>query len=415
MEPQSRGWAIGLACRAMIVAAIVAATGNSVQALQGTPELYPAAAGALIAAAVHFALIRPVEEGRAWALPAVLVASIGWLGTALLLETEGGAYLYACFGPLYVTMLGSLASARPQRWAFIGAGLFAAGLLGRQLIFPLPSLADPVELAFAVAAGAVATWAVSIWMLHVLERVERVKSELELARDEAVEANLVKDRFLANMSHELRTPLTAIHGYADLLLDEARLDTAARSDVEAIQSSARHLTELLSAVLDFSRIDAGDRAVDLVEADLGDLLADTIRAARPLAVPGDNRLETVLAPDLGTGQLDPVMVRQILLNLVANACKFTEGGTVTVSAERRDGSLELRVSDTGIGIPEDRLDTVFDRFVQADSSATRRHDGVGLGLALVYRLCELLGGSIAVESEVGVGTVFFVRLPLSPR
>ncbi|MEO0604153.1 MAG: hypothetical protein AAF211_22140, partial [Myxococcota bacterium] len=145
MEPQSRGWAIGLACRAMIVAALVAATGNSVQAIQGTPELYPAAAGALIAAAVHFALIRPVEEGRAWALPAVLVASIVWLGTALLLETEGGAYLYACFGSLYVTMLGSLASAKPQRWALIGAGLFASGLLGRQLVAPLPSLADPEE------------------------------------------------------------------------------------------------------------------------------------------------------------------------------------------------------------------------------------------------------------------------------
>lgn len=239
-------------------------------------------------------------------------------------------------------------------------------------------------------------------------------TRLKLAQEAAEMANALKSTFLSSMSHELRTPLNAITGYAHLLLDgyEGALATGQRTSIETIAAASDHLLALIDDVLDLSRIEA--EALELVPESLAvSEVVERVRStlANQAAAKG-LALTTDVAPDVMV-EADRIRLRQILLNLVGNAIKFTEQGSVDVSVQQGAAAVEIAVSDTGCGIAAEFLPHVFDEFRQADPSTTRRHGGSGLGLAIVRRLVELHGGTIGVESVVGRGTTFVVTLPLA--
>jgi adenylate cyclase len=237
------------------------------------------------------------------------------------------------------------------------------------------------------------------------------------ARDEAMQATLAKSRFLATMSHELRTPLNAVIGITEMLIEEAEDsgDTANVEPLGRISRAGKHLLELINDVLDLSKIEAGKLELHYEDVDLAALIAEVAGAAEPLAAKNDNRLLIERPDDIGTMQCDATRLRQIVLNLLSNACKFTEKGTVSLTVSRESAGdaewLNFRVSDTGIGMTPEQVAKLFQEFTQADSSTTRKYGGTGLGLAITDRLCRMLGGTVTVESEPGVGTSFSARLP----
>jgi signal transduction histidine kinase/CheY-like chemotaxis protein len=249
------------------------------------------------------------------------------------------------------------------------------------------------------------------------ELVRQRTAELAAAHDEAVRASQAKSHFLANMSHELRTPLNAIIGIAEMLRDDAVDDD--RPDLleplERIHRAGHHLLHLINEILDLSKIEAGKLELSLEEVEPASLLRDALVTAEPLAARNGNRLETRFAQDLGRIQTDPLRLRQIVLNLLSNACKFTEQGTVTLEAWREDMDedrwLVVGVADTGIGMTPDQLDRLFQEFSQADASTTRKYGGTGLGLAISRKLARLMGGDITVESTLGQGSRFVIRIP----
>ncbi len=237
------------------------------------------------------------------------------------------------------------------------------------------------------------------------------------ARDAAMEATVAKSRFLANMSHELRTPLNAVIGITEMLMEDAEDsgDRGAREPLERIARAGKHLLHLINEVLDLSKIEAGKLEINYESVALASLVSDVVGEAEPLAAKNGNRLVVECPPDIGTVRSDPTRLRQIMLNLLSNACKFTEQGSVSLSVgcSRTDGGdwISIRVVDTGIGMTSEQLSRLFQEFSQADSSTTRKYGGTGLGLAISDRLCRMMGGSIDVESKPGIGTTFRVRLP----
>jgi PAS domain S-box-containing protein len=245
-----------------------------------------------------------------------------------------------------------------------------------------------------------------------ISELKRIQDELTFARDAAEAANRAKSAFLANMSHEIRTPLNAIMGFTQLLL-AGENDPATREKLSIISQSGENLLATINDILDFSRIEAGKVTLDETEFSLDDL-CDTISQVFTLRAREKNLLLTITAgegmPPLVRG--DRHRTRQIVSNLVDNALKFTGEGGVTLEYVFDSGMVTFRVSDTGIGIPDDKRDTVFSAFDQVDPSSTRQHGGTGLGLAIVKSLTEQMGGSIALQSEVGRGSTFTVTLPL---
>ena len=249
-------------------------------------------------------------------------------------------------------------------------------------------------------------------------------TELLLARREAEAANSAKSQFLASMSHELRTPLNAIIGYSEMLQEEvADLgQTALAPDLEKIHTAGRHLLALINDILDLSKIEAGKTELFLETFEAGAMLRDVTTTVQPLVAKNGNRLVVEEGAGLGTMRADLTKVRQVLLNLLSNACKFTERGTVTLAAAREappagDGApgagdwLVFRVSDSGIGMTPEQLAKLFEAFAQAEASTARRYGGTGLGLAISRRFCQLMGGDITVTSRPGEGSTFTVRLP----
>lgn len=252
-------------------------------------------------------------------------------------------------------------------------------------------------------------------VMHDVTAQHQIAASLDRARQAAEDASLAKSTFLANMSHELRTPLNAIIGYSEMLCESAeeRDDRELVDDLTRIRVSGRHLLDLISNILDLSKVEAGKVTLHCELVDLRDVMADVEATARPLAAQQHNTLTVTCSSDLPPLRTDALKVRQILLNLVGNACKFTQHGSVRVSATvppgQRDG-VTLVVSDSGIGMTEEQIGRLFKPFAQADPSTTRKFGGTGLGLALARRFAELLGGDVSVSSQLGVGSEFTVRL-----
>jgi len=248
--------------------------------------------------------------------------------------------------------------------------------------------------------------------------LKRAEQLLVAEKDRAEQANLAKSAFLANMSHELRTPLNAVIGYSEMLLEEMEDSQLAEfaPDVRRIHGAGKHLLSLINDVLDLSKIEAGRMQLSVEALDFEALVADVVSTAEGLMKKNRNRLEVKIQP--GTIDFirnDATKLRQVILNLLGNAAKFTSDGVVTLQAERPVGTDELRVSiaDTGIGMERSVIDKLFQDFSQADSSASRRFEGTGLGLAICRRFIEMMGGLIWVESEPGKGSTFSFSLPLS--
>ncbi|TGD94981.1 hybrid sensor histidine kinase/response regulator [Methylobacterium nonmethylotrophicum] len=252
--------------------------------------------------------------------------------------------------------------------------------------------------------------------VDITERKE-AEAEIERARHAAEAANRAKSQFIANMSHELRTPLSAVIGYSEMLAEELEdLGQAALlPDLRKIEASARHLLGLINDVLDISKIEAGRMTVAAEDFAVQAMLDDVVAATESLVGKKRNRLALDIPDDLGTMRQDQGKVRQCLVNLLGNAAKFTEAGTITLSARRdHEGAAEwltFAVADTGIGLTEEQIGRLFERFAQADESTTRQFGGTGLGLAITRAFCRRMGGDITVTSTYGAGATFTIRLP----
>src|SRR5271157_688477 len=250
-----------------------------------------------------------------------------------------------------------------------------------------------------------------------LAELRLAQQELERARDEAMEASRTKSSFLANMSHELRTPLNAIIGLTELLCDNAaRFGTEkALEPLRRVLRAGRHLLGLINDILDLSKIEAGKMDLTLETVAIQPVVEEVLGTARPLAEQNKNALTLECAPAIGSVYADNMRLRQVLLNLLSNACKFTKAGTVKLSVTRAEEAgqpwVEFAVSETGIGMTEEQLGRLFQEFAQADASTTRQFGGTGLGLAISRRLCRLMGGDVTVTSEPGKGSIFTMRLP----
>ncbi|MFN8059861.1 MAG: ATP-binding protein [Vicinamibacterales bacterium] len=249
--------------------------------------------------------------------------------------------------------------------------------------------------------------------------INSMLAAIDHATQAATDANRAKSEFLANMSHELRTPLNAILGYSELIAEELgdAVDghAGALADLARIRSAGGHLLSLVDDVLDLSKVEAGRLEVSSDPVDVGPVVADVVKTCAPLAHKHGTRLDVASDGDTAVALCDGMRLRQVVFNLVSNACKFTSGGAVTVHVghESRDGRewIRIDVRDTGIGMSPDAITRLFRPFSQGDPSTTRRYGGTGLGLALSRRLCRLMMGDIDVASTPGAGSTFTVRLP----
>ncbi|MEA3407892.1 MAG: hybrid sensor histidine kinase/response regulator [Chloroflexota bacterium] len=248
--------------------------------------------------------------------------------------------------------------------------------------------------------------------------LERTKRELEMARREAEEAREIKSRFVANVSHELRTPLNIIVGFAEMLCtspemyDDASWTPALREDLLTIWRNGEHLLKMVDDVLDLAQIEAAHLPLRPRPTEVVSLLRDVLDNAQALFRDADCELRRALPSEEYVLNIDDTRIRQILLNLINNALRFTAEGYVEVGAHRDGEEIIIYVRDTGAGIPEDKLEVIFEEFEQADTSIRRSHQGAGLGLAISKQLVELHGGRIWGESELGQGSTFYLSLPL---
>jgi signal transduction histidine kinase/CheY-like chemotaxis protein len=246
---------------------------------------------------------------------------------------------------------------------------------------------------------------------------KQTQEELLKAKHTAEEASRAKSTFLANMSHELRTPLNAIIGYSEMLEEETRESGKSDEvkDLRKIQAAGKHLLSLINDVLDLSKIEAGKMGLHLETFEVAPLIDEMITTLQPAAAKNSNTMQLRVENNVGTMRADVTKVRQILFNLLSNACKFTDHGTITVDVDHCNvegrACFRFRVSDTGIGITAKQKENLFHEFSQADASIARKYGGTGLGLAITYRFVQLMKGRISVESDPGKGATFTVHLP----
>jgi signal transduction histidine kinase len=313
-----------------------------------------------------------------------------------------------------------------SRWVIIG---FAVGSIGLAILLGYAvssSLMGPVLLMDSqLRRIAVGDFSKRVEVPNrdelgtLADNLNRMNNELRSLYEQLETASRHKSDFLANMSHELRTPLNAIIGYSEMLMEEAA-DLDRRDfipDLQKIRASGKHLLALINDILDLSKIEAGKIELSPETFDIAGLIADVASTVQPLIEKNVNVLTINRAVDLGAMYADITKVRQILYNLLSNACKFTEHGTITLNAVRQhaDGTgwLLLSVHDTGIGMTDEQMARLFQPFSQADIQTARKYGGTGLGLVITRRFCEMMGGEIKVASEWGRGTVFTVKIPLS--
>jgi signal transduction histidine kinase len=250
--------------------------------------------------------------------------------------------------------------------------------------------------------------ALAIQNARLYREIEHKSRQLEVASRH-------KSAFLANMSHELRTPLNAIIGFTRIVMrrSQDRLEPKQYENLDKILTSAQSLLSLINAILDLAKVEAGRIELNLAEVQLAPVLEQCMRTVEPLtkdavttAVDCDGELPSVM--------VDEEKLRQIVLNLLSNAAKYTSRGSIQARARAANGSIELAVVDTGIGIAPDKLDVIFEEFEQADAGSTREYGGTGLGLAIARRLARLMGGDITAESAPGAGSTFTLTLPICP-
>ena len=253
------------------------------------------------------------------------------------------------------------------------------------------------------------------------KELEEVNGQLLQSQREALAATQAKSQFLANMSHELRTPLNAIIGYSEMLQEEAEEagEQTLVPDLKKIHTAGKHLLNLINDILDLSKVEAGKMELYLETFDLTTLLNDVAATAELLVKKKNNQLKMICAEDLGAMRADITKVRQSLFNLLSNASKFTENGTVTLEAVREPFAggdwIVFHVTDSGIGLTPEQMGRLFQAFSQADASTMRKYGGTGLGLAISRKFCQLMGGDLTVRSEPGKGSTFTIRIPVEVR
>ena len=250
------------------------------------------------------------------------------------------------------------------------------------------------------------------------ERHRETAVRLHQAKDLADKANRAKSIFLAKMSHELRTPLNAVIGFSEILLEGVGTDGTnghKKLDLERINSAGKHLLSLVTDVLDLSKIESNFVELKIEQFDLNEMVREVIANVQPMVVEKKNRLIVKCSSTLGIVSTDQTKLRQAALNLMSNAAKFTENGTITLSVHRRKSSagdwIEIQVVDSGIGIGQSDIGRLFQNFGQANSATSSKYGGTGLGLALSQKLCALMGGGISATSEPGHGSCFTIRIP----
>ncbi len=335
---------------------------------------------------------------------------------------------------LIAMVLGFFYLANSIRYVLIGIALqLAIFMISRILNGSFPSLIAAEQLAIPTALSIVASLTYMTMLCLFYEAVMRVslrleqetidqRDKLEVLRDAmqaAENASRHKSIFLAKMSHELRTPLNAVIGYSEMLREswqERGEDDRKASDLGRIQAAGRHLLALVNKVIDLSSIESNRLELDAEPVRVAELIDEVVATASPLVAKRDNRLVVNMPDDLGTIDLDALKVRQSLLNLLSNAAKFTNKGvimlTVLKTATPTGEWLSLEVTDSGIGMRQTSLKRIFEGFGQAEQDTLNHFGGTGLGLTLTKQFCEMMGGTINVRSEFGVGSSFTIQLPI---